>query len=476
MKNVEKNDDVKLKSLFGLRPGVVIILFFVLSLLFLFFILCMLPGLCSRVSYVSFTPTPLSKVGVKEDGTYLGNASASFYRTKEGVHNYVFYYEGEEVGNINIKVKGHVFFTLFHKSVQNIQVEYHYSEKVKEKAKESFISSISEYSRVTEYSDSYFFPPLYSQFARDAILLDLEITDTWLYGALSVSSIELYNDYKIGRTLLSQSKIRYSSKELEEVERYMDAVFGSVEYISQPILFENEEINAIKNGSFFSYKEGNIKMGIETPLTYPEIKEREVVTPYPEFSIFSTLVSESEYALFTEEVPFWKKENKNELISLNLVDEYYLEGITLNSSIKTKKPIRNISYYAASAYVEWLSNKDGVNYHIPSEKEWYVASLSCKDKGFTTSLLSIDKDTSSPSFMMGSLWEFTSTPFVPLSRINDLYDKVVELSSSLNPSLDIIVKGGSYLSDPSLITNESVGIMKKSTCSEYCGIRISRYE
>ena len=72
--------------------------------------------------------------------------------------------------------------------------------------------------------------------------------------------------------------------------------------------------------------------------------------------------------------------------------------------------------------------------------------------------------------MMGQLWEFTSTPYVPLMRIGD-YGKALELASAY-PYDDIIVKGGSYLNRPGAITVDTVGAVGRAATSPYVTLRI----
>ncbi len=39
---------------------------------------------------------------------------------------------------------------------------------------------------------------------------------------------------------------------------------------------------------------------------------------------------------------------------------------------------------------------------------------------------------------------------------------------------DIIVTGGSYINDPSDISRETVGVMRREVCSDYTGLRLVR--
>ena len=183
------------------------------------------------------------------------------------------------------------------------------------------------------------------------------------------------------------------------------------------------------------------------------------------------MVTEYEYALFVEENPYWSRANLNALIEDGMVDENYLKGIPLSSSVISTRPIRNISYHAAEAYCAWLSEENGKEYALPSEAEWYVAALSAYDKPYSASLLTLDNNFSSPSSMMGGLWEMTGTPYIPLSRVSD-YTYATELGK-LYPFDDIIVKGGSYINQPSDITIDTVGALSRDMCSEYVGFRIT---
>ena len=235
---------------------------------------------------------------------------------------------------------------------------------------------------------------------------------------------------------------------------------------------ENNILLPTKDGDFFHYEPTIVEMGYSTTLTVESAKEAPVKVEVYDFSIARNLVTEHDWALFVEENPKWSKDNLETLVEEGLVDSNYLKGITLSPYINSIRPIRNISYYAASAYVEWKSGKDGVIYHIPTEKEWYTASFSTKDKEYVTSLVYVENNPTTPTAMLGLLWEFTSTPFIPLSRTTD-YDKIINLGNMYGYD-DVIVKGGSYVSDPSSISIDTVGITSKSTCSEFCGLRLAK--
>lgn len=470
-KQLPEVEPVKLKPFHGIRPGVYILIIWSLIILLLAFVLFVLPGLVSNTSYVTFNE-PVVGSGVYEDGIYLGSATDGVYKTTGGNHKYTFTYEGEEYGEVESKVKRKVFFTLFSHKPQLIVPERSYNDEVKEKVVSAFIRDVTSYSAVISAPDTFHYPPIFSAFASNSVEMSIkDVRDAWLLALSHISSSSLYEDYEVGKEILLKSGILFETEESKELEYYIEALFNGEKVILEKSM-ENNILLPTKDGDFFHYEPTIVEMGYSTTLTVESAKEAPVKVEVYEFSIARNLVTEHDWALFVEENPKWSKDNLETLVEEGLVDSNYLKGITLSPYINSIRPIRNISYYAASAYVEWKSGKDGVIYHIPTEKEWYTASFSTKDKEYVTSLVYVENNPTTPTAMLGLLWEFTSTPFIPLSRITD-YDKIINLGNMYGYD-DVIVKGGSYVSDPSSISIDTVGITSKSTCSEFCGLRLAK--
>ena len=470
-KQLPEVEPVKLKPFHGIRPGIYILIIWALIILLLAFVLFVLPGLVSNTSYVTFDE-PVVGSGVYEDGIYLGSATDGVYKTTGGNHKYTFTYEGEEYGEVESKVKRKVFFTLFSHKPQLIVPERSYNDEVKEKVVSAFIRDVTSYSAVISAPDTFHYPPIFSAFASNSVEMSIkDVRDAWLLALSHISSSSLYEDYEVGKEILLKSGILFETEESKELEYYIEALFNGEKVILEKSM-ENNILLPTKDGDFFHYEPTTVEMGYSTTLTVESAKEAPVKVEVYDFSIARNLVTEHDWALFVEENPKWSKDNLETLVEEGLVDSNYLKGITLSPYINSIRPIRNISYYAASAYVEWKSGKDGVIYHIPTEKEWYTASFSTKDKEYVTSLVYVENNPTTPTAMLGLLWEFTSTPFIPLSRITD-YDKIINLGNMYGYD-DVIVKGGSYVSDPSSISIDTVGITSKSTCSEFCGLRLAK--
>ena len=469
-KDLPDVERVKLSPLFGIRPGIIILASIAAAVLLAFFLICMLPGIISGSGYIAFS-LPTSDTAIYMDGKYLGSSEGSVYRVPAGRHEFSFMIAGSDAGSIEHDVKGRIFFTLFTHRMETIAFEPVYTPELEKAISDSFAEDAAAWSRVIEYEDPYGFPPLFSHFASNAAALGFDdIRDIWLYGAMHITSRAMYEDYAEGMETLAASSAAYISPELEELDAKLDAIYSGTG-LPAPAPGSNAGVEPISSsGGFISYAPCPVSMGRSGSASYPESNEYPASVMAEAFSVASHPVSEYEYALFTEAVPYWSRANKERLIADGMVDDSYLEGVSLSVSAVSTRPVRNISIYAAEAYCRWRSAEEGREYSLPSEAEWYAAALSAADKRYAASLIFYDPDPSSPSGMMGQLWEFTSTPYVPLMRLSD-YQKAIELSS-LYPYDGHIVKGGSYINSPESITIDSVGVMDKSSCSPFAGFRV----
>lgn len=456
---------VKLKPIFSIRPAYYILSIFFILLLLIFFILCLFPSFVSDKTYIKFD-TPLSSCGIYEDNKYLGNANNGFFSTTSGEHTYIFKYNGIVIGEEKTNISRHYFFTLFKHYNTTITPALTYTEEAKQSAIDSFLSDLSIYSAILEYTQASPYPSIFTDFANDALVMDIQDLDSlFLYGALHITTEEMYDDYIEGKRILSS--VLKENSESAKIDNLLSSIFSSSAEIS---LIKDDKTTPIdtprKNGRWYTYNSGTITIGETTTLSYPECNAAPQTINYSSFSIMDNLITEYEYSLFVKENPYWAKENIETLIKDGMVDSSYLANINLSSM--SMRPIRYISYYAASAYASWLSEKDGENYSLPSEVEWTVAALSAKDKKYVTSLVFIEKDTTTPTSLMGGLWDMTETEYIPLMRLCD-YDKIKEFEIKYDSS-DIILKGGSFIS--SSVSISDVAVSTKYNCSEFNGFRL----
>ncbi len=452
------------EKIFGIRSGIVILTGLIIAILILFFLLFMLPGIIKGGVYVGFD-SDLSDVAIYMDGKYLGSTEGTRYFIESGEHEFVYAKSGIELYSEKIKIAHPIFFTMiFHRS-EDIHIKATASIDLENRIKENFISSAASWSKNTDYDGIYSFPPLFSSFAKDINALEMnDYSSELFYATAHISSQAMLDDYMKAKEILQ--------KEGKE-PGFDDSFLNNLTFTSDPVSFTYDSKAETKasayDDGYFTYEGGIVTMGSYQGSTYPLTNEKEIKVQVPSFAIMQYPVSEYEYALFISENPYWSKNNLSNLIADGMVDENYLSSIILSTSFKSTRPIRNISYHAAEAYAAWLSEKTGKTYALPSEAMWTYASLSALDKKYSSSLSIMSDSGLSPEMMFGGLWEMTCSEYIPLARLTD-YQSLQNLAQDLND--DIIIKGGSYISDPSAITPDTVGIMKKDATSPYAGFRL----
>ncbi len=463
-------DPVVLKPWHGIRPAYYILALFFLFLLLIFFLLCLLPGLVSKRAYVKFD-TSLPILGVYEDGRYLGNGYESKIETTAGEHTYTFTYEGITIGEQKETVKRHYFFTVFSHKSTVIKPVLTYSDEVKKRAVEVCAEDIAAFSGITDFSSSAVYPGVMLKFARTAAEMKIsDVRDIWLYSMLHITSKTMYDDYTAALSVLDNAGITYETDETSKVHSFLLSLYGdgkSSEIIKND---ETTEITLSSDGSFYRYEGGTVTLGRTTTGEYPSSDYIAQTLTYSTFSIAGNLITENEYAQFVEANPKWSRDNIDELVSEGLADSNYLKNITLSS--RSSRPVRYISWYAAEAYAEWRSVKDGTEYSLPSFEEWTVAALSAVDKDYVTSLVYKENNSSTPTSLMGQLWDMTESVYIPLMRLVD--SETVSRLETLFPFDDIIVAGGSYVNEN--VSIEDMGTAHKYSCSEFNGFRLVKHE
>lgn len=453
------------EKIFGIRSGIVILMGLIIAILISFFLLFMLPGIIKGGVYVGFD-CDLTNVAIHMDGKYLGSTEGTRYFIESGDHEFAYTKAGIELYKEKIRISHPIFFTMLFHRTEDIQIKTTASLDLESKIKEDFISSIVSWSKNTDYEGIYSFPPLFSSFAKDINALEMDDYSSELfYASAHISSQAMLDDYRTAKTILQAEgrKTGFDDSFLDDLTFTSDPV--SFNFTSKP-----ETKASAYNAGWFTYEGGQMTMGSYQGSTYPLTNEKEIMVHIPSFAIMQYPVSEYEYALFISENPYWSKNNLSNLIADGMVDENYLSSIILSTSFKSTKPIRNISYNAAQAYASWLSEKTGRTYALPTEAMWTYASLSVLDKKYSSSLNIIsDSDNLSPEMMFGGLWEMTSSAYIPLARLTD-YQGLESFAKDTDD--DIIIKGGSYISDPSSITPDTVGLMAKDATSPYAGFRL----
>ncbi len=343
------------------------------------------------------------------------------------------------------------------------------------------LQEIADASAILSYDEVNRIRPLFSNLVQDLQVLELDqaTTQATLEIALRhISNERMFLEAKDALESIEMSETMLEVFDIAEqvVKNNEDNRVGLASSIPS---VTPEKKRSLSFGDFqlagFAYPLSSFVMGRETSSQYPEVNEAGVSVDVPSFVLGATEISQYQWALFLDDNPYWDKSNKSELISKGLVDDSYLEGMTISSVFITSRPVFNVSYHAAQAFCTWLSEKTGKEVFLPTEAMWSLAVLQQNELDYTTSLSPSPNISSGPVSLMGGVWELTQTPYIPLSRLTG-YEESLALHEAFSLQMQPVVKGGSYLNDPQTITAHTVGVIESNACGDQIGFRVAWYD
>ncbi|MGD1823530.1 MAG: formylglycine-generating enzyme family protein [Pleomorphochaeta sp.] len=476
IKDLPEIDDVVLPKVGNMRPGVYVLALVVFVVLLVIFLIGFLPGILNGGKFVNFN-SEIDNVGVYVDGNYISGTPAQEF-IESGEHEVVYKKASQIIAKENITVGHPLFLTYIFHRYQNVNLEF--NELTTEKINHIInydINLIIDQSSILTFNAITNYIPYFSQYAKDAVAFELsesEIKEDLNLASSFITSVEMLEDAK--------AAYDYIGIDADDSLLKAEALFnGDSNNIGKA--FKNVEINTtidtlkISDKAIIStlkVEPTSFVMGDTTYNTYPSINEAGIeINLDSSFYLSKTPISNYLYSLFIVENPTWAKSNIESLLEKGLVDENYLKGISLSTSFPSLEPITNISYYAAEAFCTWLSAETNTNIFIPSEEQWTLAcfgSTNYIENTYSNSLIATTSDDNQFDLMLGGVWEYTSTPYIPLSKVVDNRDSLI-IQTQENYTTDIVVKGGSLLNNS--VDINRVGAMKKSACFEYMGFRIA---
>ncbi|MBR2282519.1 MAG: SUMF1/EgtB/PvdO family nonheme iron enzyme [Spirochaetales bacterium] len=460
-KDLPKVDPVKIKPLFGMEPGKWLTMAYALGLVLFVFLVAILPDMIDGHKRVTFTSTS-GVVAVYVDDVYKGGTPFTT-KIESGRHQVSYRVNGHEIDSFTIKVGHPVFLNWLLPRTQKVSSSASLTSEALASRSKELLEDVDSYSAILEYDDVHRYPPIYTQYAQSCgSAYDADV----LKAALQfVTTEEMHQDSEAALSSLGVSMDSpYSQLDGSSTVGVADAEAPTVTAKSTKLKTDVISIDG------FTIPAADFSNGREVTASYPAVMEAGELVHTEPFNISAYCITEYQYALFTAANPDWALSNKDNLMASGLVDDYYLDGITLSLTTATNRPIRNISWYAADAFCKWLSSISGVTVYLPSENQWIAASLTDTEGGFQKSLMPSTAE-KFPAAMLGSVWEMTGTRFIPLARISDA--DIEETLNAYNVQTAMVVKGGSYVSDMKSIDRYSVGVASRRLCSDFMGFRIA---
>ncbi|MDX9828047.1 MAG: formylglycine-generating enzyme family protein [Spirochaetia bacterium] len=520
---------VQLGPLAGISPRVYLPLTYALGLLLILFLLLVLPGIRKYGSYLEFSGQP-SPSAVFNGDDYKGSSEQRIF-FPAGSYELRIEHDGFAPQNLNVKVAGRLFGSLFFPRKQTVD----YSLQTGDAAAylQKSYAEYSAWSMSGKPSALYQIPAVLSEAAGNLArtgVLNSKNRSVASPGASPAAPAgasqaapgaeparsDLPSDRDFARDLASagssaesardglRASIIYSSSGIvsplslshsartivsalgvsTEPGTYLQdlapalapkitAALGSATGQTEAGATAAPAVKGRKSlagQDFILFSQGSFRLGGEAPSGSRLPYRRDL----PAFGLAVAEVSNRQWALFMKENPEWSLERKATLAGKGLVDEDYLAGWKAADDL----PVTGISWFAASAYCEWLSSKSGgYRFGLPSEAMWEAAARTgladdasasrpagiWSDGRRSGPVLagSAGYDKSGIADLFGNVWEWNSDSYRPYPAFAANKLQTAERS----------VRGGSWANKPGSVNLYSRGALEPSRCTAYLGFR-----
>jgi len=471
---IRPEDKVSLKPIFGIEPGKYLAVLYSLAFIVLLFFLLLYPGLTKRGSKY-FIQTEPAGAAIRIDDVYQGTSPCTIF-VPEGNHTLTAVLPGYTPENISISTGNRVFGSLFFPLYTKLSLTIKAADPLK-----PLLEAAKAYTAWTfagEPSATYQVPLVLSeamyrgafQAVQSGHIDDLKgiLAASARFAGTSVALRDLSrSQFFIHSAGLAPSNLGILSA-LQDTLAYMTVNPLAPEWLASAlpsaasqILTNSEWYKKTSSASQQAWdvlKEEPVQLG--GIISIGPIQFREISTGTGHFYMAEQEVSQKAWDAFVAEHPEWSKDNKERLIAQGLVGPEYLE-MPENSSFPPGL-VPGISYYGAKAFCAWLDTKvpqalrtaKGSAFHIrlPTETEWYVVASHFKDHAFSN--------------ILGGLWEWCDTPFIPFP---DLTAPVIYQQKLGSP--EYVVKGGSWANKSNMIQAETRASLPPDSSSPFVGFR-----
>lgn len=523
-----QNDTVTLTPVFGIPPTTYVPALLALALLLALFFLLLFPGIRSNGALVTFEIVPEGS-SVHVDGVRRGAASVEVFLEK-GTRTVTLRRPNFEEERFEIDVPGRVFGSLL--VPRKLSVERALTPRSTQRMAESAARQFSRWALVGEANAQYQFEPVLSQAVLDLtaaerttagrgeMSTDDHIAPLLGHAIRDVHSEALLADYlratalaegsgqsftglqalamlrRLAREMGAHPRLAYlagtalpeaSAREFQERAWHSDTTAELETRIVAASREGEPEVPppsgfAVAGQSFVEIPAQTFVMGpqAEAAVTNREELERPHLAEVGRFFIMQTEVTHRLYQRFVRERPRWAPSAREDLVAAGQATGDYLrdwdDGFSTEQSTR---PVRFVSYHAAVAFCDWLTDQlppslAGYEARLPTEAEWeWAARLNASegyDAVFADSAMStpLPVGSSEPGKLgiydlLGNVWEWTDDWYHPSSYLVD--------TEPAYAGAQRVVRGGSWANDRRTIAVTTRGAQPPDWSTAFLGFR-----
>ncbi|OHD10538.1 MAG: hypothetical protein A2Z96_01840 [Spirochaetes bacterium GWB1_48_6] len=489
---------VRLRPILGVPPRQYLPLMYGVAILAVAFFTLVYPSIKQPGATWSFTVDPPG-AAVYVDGAYRGYAPCSVF-IGSGEHVVTIARPGFQPYKQPLISKGRLFGTLLVKARAELAISldplpgsFILEEGVRRFAAWALSGSPSE---------AYQIPMVLSDAARAASMTPESVNADGLAGAATSYSLhaQSFRDgiravtiaYGQSAALTPVSLARLVSKLGQELRDDPSMLTGLAAFTPAPLRTKLESMQAyraviagidaatvvplntgpasiVSGQEFIALKEGNAAIKTGSALS--------AVVPVASFLLASSETTVGQFGRFIEAHPEWAPAAAAVLVSKGLAEDDYLTGY---GDSKADEVLTYVSKPAALAYCAWLTETApaGYRFTLPSEAEWaYAASMSDASAGRNAIFSdlgasgpldpnTLPRDTAGFKGLLGNVWEWCADSY----SSNPASGRTGRIRF---PSIESVVRGGSWANRSDLVSLASRGPMQESECSAYVGFRVA---
>jgi iron(II)-dependent oxidoreductase len=523
---------VQLKPILGVRPAHYLTAIYSVAIALIVFFLLFFPGLKNRGQYLSIDASP-GHATVKVDGKFAGSTPCTIF-LKHGSRSIEISKPFFSPVLFTRPSRGRVFATLFVPDKAKFRTDLVVSDAVglQAWALADFVKNpgipqiISDAASAAGYgiirSDLYaFLDKCMLYVTNEAQLRELILAYARAAagkGPLTPTSyIDLIHDFVTVKqkydtlpswllmilTRTSSNRVASSEWAKQYLAGYREAIskyyqpssIGSPGGSGRSISSQGMVFRGIPAGELIMGKDDNLdSLG----------KSNDLLLAHPvgidAFYMGETEVTNSQYLDFVAERPEWKPSNRSGLVAKGLVAETYLESWTGDAPSKgtDRLPVTSVSWFAASAFAEWLTSKiqaslPGYQARLPHESEWEWAArgglrgMPYPLGGRPGAAVFFQKGVSGPAQvgasepngyglrdMAGNVWEWCADTAVSSGYLLSSLDprKSQSLERNLPAGPDKAVRGGAWSNPPEMVKVYTRGSQPSDWCTPFLGFRV----
>jgi hypothetical protein len=387
-------DQVVLKPIFGIKPGIYLAgLYGLLIIMALFFIL-LYPGLSKPGSVFSVSSEP-SGAAFFVDGVYQAATPATVFVPK-GSHQLTMSLPAFDAWQREITVENRAFASLFFPKRVNIDGALTAPNPVA--ALTQGASEYAAWSFAGEPTAAYQIPQPLSEAAYRTGAASPKIRaamdETLKAAGRFASNRASLRDLIRAKCLVDNAGVSPSPLSLIASAQAVAAYLSANPHAAQAVaaLLPPDSAAVLKNTAWYQnqtisaqtgFSESTVHSRLQGRMNAGGLSFREIDSgtltqkngrsqKIEAFFIAETEVSRSSWEVFLEANPQWKAENAQTLIAAGLADEDYLVQTEVDA-----QTVIGVSWYAAQAYCQWLTaSLPDASYEarLPFEAEWEAAA------------------------------------------------------------------------------------------------------